>query len=577
MADVIVVEVNGEVLVERSETGEQYAVSENTILSEGDSLIIPDGSTVRVSIDGIVRELPPGQTVTFPFQLDFSDVDSDDEFAAFDESLEDLNALLDQTGDSQDLDQDFLDVLAGDDDILESLEATAAGLDGGGGAGGSNFVRVDRINESVDPVAFEFDQDPNDNEEITSEQFGDGGDEATDISITLDAIPLNNDSTPTLSGTTDATPGSTVTLTVTDSAGNVQTLTTTVQADGTFSVDVPAELAEGEYSVEATVTDAAGNTATDANTGEINTTAPAIALDAQGTDNDTTPTLSGTTDAAPGSTVTLTVTDSAGNVQTLTTTVQADGSFSIDVPVELAEGEYSVEATVTDAAGNTATDANTGEIDTTAPAIALDAQGTDNDTTPTLSGTTDAAPGSTVTLTVTDSAGNVQTLTTTVQADGSFSVDVSAELAEGEYSVEATVTDAAGNTATDANTGEIDTTAPAIALDAQGTDNDTTPTLSGTTDAAPGSTVTLTVTDSAGNVQTLTTTVQADGSFSVDVPAELAEGEYSVEAAVTDAAGNTATDANTGEIDTTPPTITINATTLRLPCQALLMPHQVRP
>ncbi|MCQ8849646.1 Ig-like domain-containing protein [Alteromonas stellipolaris] len=559
MADVVIVEVNGEVLVERSETGEQFAASENTTLFEGDSLTIPDGSTVLVSIDGIVRELPAGQTVTFPFQLAFSDVDSDDEFAVFDDSVEDLNALLDQTGDSQDLDQDFLDVLAGDDDILESLEATAAGLDGGGGAGGSNFVRVDRINENVDPVAFEFEQGANDNEEITSEQLGDGGDEAADITITLDAIPLNNDSTPTLSGTTDAAPGSTVTLTVTDSAGNVQTLTTTVQADGSFSVDVSAELAEGEYSVEATVTDAAGNTATDANTGEIDTTAPAIALDAQGTDNDTTPTLSGTTDAAPGSTVTLTVTDSAGNVQTLTTTVQADGTFSVDVPVELAEGEYSVEASVTDAAGNNATDANTGEIDTTAPAISLDAQGTDNDTTPTLSGTTDAAPGSTVTLTVTDSAGNVQTLTTTVQADGSFSVDVSAELAEGEYSVEATVTDAAGNTATDANTGEIDTTAPAIALDAQGTDNDTTPTLSGTTDAAPGSTVTLTVTDSAGNVQTLTTTVQADGSFSVDVPLELAEGEYSVEAAVTDAAGNTATDANTGEIDTTPPTITINA------------------
>ncbi|MBQ4830231.1 Ig-like domain repeat protein, partial [Alteromonas sp. MMG017] len=559
MADVVVVEVNGEALVERPETGEKFTASENTTLLDGDSLTIPDGITVLVSIDGIVRELPAGQTVTFPLQLAFSDVDSDDEFAVFDDSVEDLNALLDQTGDSQDLDQDFLDVLAGDDDILESLEATAAGLDGGGGAGGSNFVRVDRINENVDPVAFEFEQGANDNEEITSEQFGDGGDEATDITITLDAIPLNNDATPTLLGNTDATPDSTVTLTVTDSAGNVQTLTTTVQADGTFSVDVPVELAEGEYSVEATVTDAAGNTATDANTGEIDTTAPVISLDAQGTDNDTTPTLSGTTDATPGSTVTLTVTDSAGNVQTLTTTVQADGSFSIDVPVELAEGEYSVEASVTDAAGNTASDANTGEIDTTAPVISLDAQGTDNDTTPTLSGTTDAAPGSTITLTVTDSAGNVQTLTTTVQADGTFSVDVPAALAESEYSVEATVTDAAGNTATDANTGEIDTNAPVISLDAQGTDNDSTPTLSGTTDAAPGSTVTLTVTDSAGNVQTLTTTVQADGTFSVDVPVELAEGEYSVEATVTDAAGNTATDANTGEIDTTAPVISLDS------------------
>ena len=558
MADVVIVEVNGEVLVERPETDEQFAASENTTLFEGDSLTIPDGSTVLVSIDGIVRELPAGQTVTFPLQLAFSDVDSDDEFAVFDDSVEDLNALLDQTGDSQDLDQDFLDVLAGDDDILESLEATAAGLDGGGGAGGSNFVRVDRINENVDPVAFEFEQGANDNEEITSEQLGDGGDEAADITITLDAIPLNNDSTPTLSGNTDATPGSTVTLTVTDSAGNVQTLTTTVQADGTFSVDVPVELAEGEYSVEASVTDAAGNNATDANTGEIDTTAPAIALDAQGTNNDTTPTLSGTTDAAPGSTVTLTVTDSAGNVQTLTTTVQADGTFSVDVPVELAEGEYSVEASVTDAAGNNATDANTGEIDTTAPAIALDAQGTDNDTTPTLSGTTDAAPGSTVTLTITDSAGNTQTVTAIVQADGTYSADVPAELAEDEFTVNASVTDEAGNTASAEAQGAIDVTAPTISLNDPGINGDATPALSGLTDAVPGSTITLNVTDSAGVTQTFTTTVLADGTFTVEVPNAVAEGTYSVTAEVTDGAGNIAQATTSGDYDSSSPSTTVN-------------------
>nr|WP_231518029.1 BapA/Bap/LapF family large adhesin [Alteromonas stellipolaris] len=376
--------------------------------------------------------------------------------------------------------------------------------------------------------------------------------------ITLDAQGTDNDTTPTLSGTTDAAPGSTVTLTVTDSAGNIQTLTTTVQADGTFSVDVPAELAEGEYSVEASVTDAAGNTATDANTGEIDTTAPDITLDAQGTDNDTTPSLSGTTDAAPGSTVTLTVTDSAGNVQTLTTTVQADGTFSVDVPVELAEGEYSVEATVTDAAGNTATDANTGEIDTTAPDITLDAKGTDNDTTPTLSGTTDAAPGSTVTLTVTDSAGNIQTLTTTVQADGTFSVDVPAELAEGEYSVEASVTDAAGNTASTEEQGAIDVTAPTISLNDPGINGDVTPTLSGLTDAVPGSTITLTVTDSAGVTQTFTTTVLADGTFTVEVPNAVAEGTYSVTAEVTDGAGNTAQATASGDYDSTSPSTTVN-------------------
>ncbi|MDP2536167.1 Ig-like domain-containing protein [Alteromonas stellipolaris] len=382
--------------------------------------------------------------------------------------------------------------------------------------------------------------------------------DTTAPAIALDAQGTNNDTTPTLSGTTDAAPGSTVTLTVTDSAGNVQTLTTTVQADGTFSVDVPVELAEGEYSVEATVTDAAGNTATDANTGEIDTTAPAIALVAQGTNNDTTPTLSGTTDAAPGSTVTLTVTDSAGNVQTLTTTVQADGTFSVDVPVELAEGEYSVEASVTDAAGNTATDANTGEIDTTAPAISLDAQGTDNDTTPSLSGTTDAAPGSTVTLTITDSAGNTQTVTAIVQADGTYSADVPAELAEGEFTVNASVTDEAGNTASAEAQGAIDVTAPTISLNDPGINGDATPALSGLTDAVPGSTITLIVTDSAGVTQTFTTTVLADGTFTVEVPNAVAEGTYIVTAEVTDGAGNIAQATTSGDYDSSSPSTTVN-------------------
>jgi len=116
---------------------------------------------------------------------------------------------------------------------------------------------------------------------------------------------------------------------------------------------------------------------------------------------------------------------------------------------------------------------------------------------------------------------------------------------------------------------------------APGSDNDTTPTLSGTTDATPGSTVTLTITDSAGNTQTVTTIVQADGTYSVDVPAELAEGEFTVNASVTDEAGNTATADTTGEIDTTAPTITITLmrrvliTTPRLPFQVPLMPHRV--
>ncbi|WP_230083219.1 Ig-like domain-containing protein, partial [Vibrio cholerae] len=149
-----------------------------------------------------------------------------------------------------------------------------------------------------------------------------------------------------------------------------------------------------------------------------------ITVDAPDNTNDTTPTIIGTTDAPAGSTVTLVVTDADGNEQTLTATVQPDGSYSVEVTTPLAEDSYTVTATVTDPAGNTGTATDDGSVDVTAPEVTVHAPDNTNDTTPTIIGTTDAPAGSTVTLVVTDADGNEQTLTATVQPDGSYSVDV---------------------------------------------------------------------------------------------------------------------------------------------------------
>ncbi|EMB2711448.1 hypothetical protein U8Z88_001994, partial [Vibrio cholerae] len=233
-----------------------------------------------------------------------------------------------------------------------------------------------------------------------------------------------------------------------------------------------------------------------------------ITVDAPDNTNDTTPTITGTTNAVPGSTVTLVVTDANGTQQTLTATVQADGGYSIDVTTPLAEGSYQVTASVTDPAGNTGTATDDGSIDVTAPTITVDAPDNTNDTTPTITGTTNAVPGSTVTLVVTDANGTQQTLTATVQPDGGYSVDVTTPLAEGSYQVTASVTDPAGNTGSATDNGSVDVTAPVITVDAPDNTNDATPTITGTSDAPAGSTVTLVVTDANGNQQTLTATVQ---------------------------------------------------------------------
>ncbi|EGR0547287.1 Ig-like domain-containing protein, partial [Vibrio cholerae] len=305
------------------------------------------------------------------------------------------------------------------------------------------------------------------------------------------------------------------------------------------------------------VTDTAGNTGTASDKGSVDVTAPVITVDAPDNTNDTTPTITGKTDAAEGSTVIIVVTDAKGDKQELIVTVDKDGNYSVDVTTPLAEGDYQVTASVTDLAGNTGTAIDNGSVDVTAPVITVDAPDNTNDTTPTITGTTDAPAGSIVTLIVTDTDGNQQTLTATVQPDGSYSVDVTTPLAEGNYKVDARVTDPAGNTGTASDKGCVDLTAPVITVDAPDNTNDTTPTITGTTDAPAGSTVTLVVTDADGNKQILTATVQPDGSYSVDVTTPLAEGSYQVTASVTDPAGNTGTASDDGSVDITPPELGI--------------------
>jgi T1SS-143 domain-containing protein len=375
--------------------------------------------------------------------------------------------------------------------------------------------------------------------------------------LTVDAPALGNDATPTITGTTDLPPGSTITLTVTDANGAVQTFSATVQAGGVFSADVPAALAQGPYTVVATGSDPAGNVASASDNGALDTTPPLLTVDAPALGNDTTPTITGTTDLPAGSTITLTVTDALGAVQTFNATVQPGGTYSADVPTALAQGNYSVAASASDAAGNTASAADTGALDTTPPTLTVNAPALTNDTTPTITGSTDLPAGSTITLTVTDALGAVQTFNATVQPGGTYSASVPNAMAPGNYGVAATASDAAGNPANASDNGNINTAAPSLTVDAPALGNDATPTITGTTSLPPGSTVTLTVTDANGTAQTFNATVQAGGVYSADVPIALAEGTYSVVANASDTAGNAASANDSGAIDVTPPALAI--------------------
>ncbi|MFQ1881135.1 retention module-containing protein, partial [Aeromonas veronii] len=462
--------------------------------------------------------------------------------------------------------------ILGGADPTQAFEASAAGgapAAGGGGIGGvagasgnGGFVTIDRTGSATIAEAT-FDTTYNANGEPPLGAAGE--DEVFDLTpptISVVAPDNTNDTTPTLTGTTDAPVGSIVTLLVTDTNGNQQTLTAIVTPSGTFTVDVVTPLAEGSYTVTATVTDPAGNTGTATDDGSVDVTAPVITVDAPDNTNDTTPTITGTTDAPAGSTVTLVVTDANGNRQTLTATVQPGGDYSADVTTPLAEGSYQVTASVTDPAGNTGTATDDGSVDVTAPTITVDAPDNSNDTTPTITGTTDAPAGSTVTLVVTDANGNPQTLTATVQPGGGYSVDVTTPLAEGSYQVTASVTDPAGNTGTATDDGSVDTVAPELGIDLDpivvGGDNivnkaeaddKASVTLSGTVsgDAKVDDTVILTLGDGSKLETKVVDLGNGQLGFSTSTTADKLVGGNSItaEISVTDAAGNSATKSDT--------------------------------
>ncbi|WP_165865501.1 Ig-like domain-containing protein, partial [Volucribacter psittacicida] len=282
----------------------------------------------------------------------------------------------------------------------------------------------------------------------------------------------------------------------------------------------------------------------------IDTKVPSITVDAPDLTNDNTPTITGTTDAPVGSTVTVTITDKNGDTQTVTTTVKEGGSYEVEVPEALPEGEYKVTVEVTDPAGNKGDNNGKGTIDTTAPTvtISLDKIAGDDvvnkaesegDITITGEVSGEFKAGDTVTVSV---DGN--SYTTTVDAEGHFSVEIPGSVLAGAGTPTVTASirtqDSAGNPGSGSTSRDytVDVTKPSITVEVPENTNDSTPTIKGETDAPAGSTVTVTIIDKEDKTQTVTTTVKEDGSYEVEVPEALPEGEYKVTVEVTDPAGN---------------------------------------
>uniref|UniRef100_UPI0030092DD2 BapA/Bap/LapF family prefix-like domain-containing protein n=1 Tax=Acinetobacter higginsii TaxID=70347 RepID=UPI0030092DD2 len=276
-------------------------------------------------------------------------------------------------------------------------------------------------------------------------------------------------------GTTKEIPAGTdvmVTVKGKDKDGNEVTkqIPTKVQPDGSFQVDVPAEIVDGSK-IDATATskdrngqdrtgtdELAGSNETGSN-GGLNREPSEIKVTI-GTDGK----LTGTTkDVAPGSKVIITVEglDKDGNpVKTdVETTVKSDGSYETQVPSEIVDGSpIDATAKTTDRngkqitgtdelAGSDEPDSN-GGLDRTPGAIDLVVTPDGK-----LTGTTkDVKPGQEVTITVkgVDKNGNPveEAIKTTVNPDGSYIAELppTTKLADGSpLDAEAKTKDRNGN------------------------------------------------------------------------------------------------------------------------------------
>ncbi|MBD8511083.1 RTX toxin [Photobacterium sp. CAU 1568] len=360
--------------------------------------------------------------------------------------------------------------------------------------------------------------------------------------------------------------GQTVHITVTDSSGKVVELETTV-VDGKWTINGDiSSLAEGELTVKADTTDLAGNPATSA-ASVIKDTLAAVTVDIDGQGDNflnqfeaPVSDITGTVDnVEDGQTVFVTITDINGDTVTAQTTVSG-GAWSLpDLDLSgLSDGELTVQADTTDIAGNPATNTDIIIKDTQATITVNVDSGSDGFLNPSelpatrLSGAaTHVEDGQTVTIVVTDSNNVSQSFTAIVnQGIWETTQDLSA-LADGPLSVTVATSDLAGNpaTATD-NTVVIDTqvTIDIDTLDGLGIYNfkggNLTSLQGTTTGAEEGQAVTVTVSDGANSVL-LTGQVAADGRWlieNIDISSLNAQATWTMDASVTDLAGNQAID-----------------------------------
>ncbi|MUI55231.1 Ig-like domain-containing protein [Aliivibrio fischeri] len=265
---------------------------------------------------------------------------------------------------------------------------------------------------------------------------------------------------------------------------NGQSYETVVNQDGTWSVEVAgSDLAEDtEFEVVVKSSDDAGNTVESKGTsthtvdtdvltetdGDGNTGITSDITDATNSGsnddtitNDATPDITGVTEA--GAKVTITYRDASDTLRTATSTASANGVYTIAILHALAEGFNLIDIVAVDSAGNTVSTTQDVTVDTKVLTetggdgdLGITSDITDNtntgsnsdtvtnNTTPDITGVTEA--GAKVTITYTDKDGVIHTTDeVTANQNGEYTISLPYQLNEGANALTVTAIDIAGN------------------------------------------------------------------------------------------------------------------------------------
>ncbi|MFB1478904.1 Ig-like domain-containing protein [Corallococcus sp. RDP092CA] len=356
---------------------------------------------------------------------------------------------------------------------------------------------------------------------------------------TLDAAPIS------YSGT--AEPDSHVTLTL----DGAPLGTVTTHGDGAWSFSPGPALGDGGHTLTAVAQDAAGNTSPVATSSfTVDTAAPGspviTAPAANAIVTTARPTITGT--AEPGSEVTLVI----GGTAYGPLTVDGAGHWSFTPTTDLPQGPITVSATAMDAAGNVSDAAQRMfSVDSVAPDTVITSH------PPVASN----SPTATFTFQGTDADVADFTCSLDDTSVACASPYTATGLEEGPHMFTVAAIDAVGNVdpSPASYTWTVDLTPPDAPIVLQPTSGQVltsaSPVITGT--AEPGSTVYLVLDNGAPLGPVL---VNEQGEWQYPVQATLADGEHTLSATATDAAGNTSQPVSlTFSIDTDAPDTTIES------------------